>query len=107
MKRSVIGKLLLMGAVTSIFAMAEITVDKSNGMVTFTSDSAEKGTVKIVGPNDEVIVNGTFEGTFSWTPGGEDGAYRYDVRAGNDYAGGSIEVRDGKLATQNEEAEEE
>ena len=98
MKEQKLTKMLLLSiTLTSVFAFAQMTVDKSNGVLTITSDESGTGTAKIVGPNDEVIVETEFKGTFSWTPSGEDGAYRYDVRVGNDYAGGSVEVRNGQL----------
>jgi len=88
-----------MGAVTSGFLYAEITVEKSGGVLNITSDTSGKVTAKIIGPNDEVIVDETYDGSsFSWTPSGSDGAYRYDVVIGEDYAGGSVEVIHGVIS---------
>ncbi len=104
MKRNVLGRLLLMGAVTSVFAFAEMAVDKSNGMLTITSDKSGKMHAKVIGPKGEVLVDEKYEGSsFSWTPSGADGAYRYDVRMGNQYVGGSVEVKDGQLMTEKKE----
>jgi hypothetical protein len=98
MKWNLVGKLLLMGAVTSGFVYAEMTVDKSNGTLNITSDTSGKVTAKIIAPNDEVIVDVTYDGSsFSWTPSGSDGAYRYDVIIAGDYAGGSVEVINNKI----------
>lgn len=104
MKNGILLKLLLIGVVSSVGALAEMTVDKSGGVLTITSDQSGTVTAKVIGPNDEVIVNEKYEGSsFSWTPSGTDGAYRYDVRVEGDYAGGSVEVRDGQMTTEEEE----
>ncbi len=123
MKRNLLGKMLLAGAIGSVGALADMVVDKSNGMLTVTSDISGTVIAKVIGPNDEVVVNETYEGnSFTWTPSGADGAYRYDVRvvpsaqktsfdnnaiqaqiegtpdtAKSDYAGGSVEVVDGQI----------
>ncbi len=89
-------------------AFAEITVDKTNGVLTITSDMDGTVIAKIIGPDDKVVVDESFRGSsFSWSPStGPDGAYRYDVRVsprvqnqGNksDYAGGSVEVINGQI----------
>lgn len=98
MRRNLLMKCLLAGAVVSVGALADMTVDKSNGILTIISSSSGTVIAKVIGPNDEIIVDEIFKGTtFSWTPSGEDGAYRYDVRVGNDYAGGSIELENGQM----------
>ena len=120
MKYNILIKFLLVGAVSSVGALADMIVDKSNGGLTITSDISGMVIAKIIGPNDEVVVNETYEGnSFSWTPSGSDGAYRYDVRVvpqttkenssnieptvqedsniKSDYAGGIIEVVDGQM----------
>ncbi len=119
MKRNIMIKYLLISAVGTIGAVADMTVDKSNGVLTITSDISGTVIAKIVGPDDKVIVDKRYEGnSFSWTPSGVDGAYRYDVRVakqkasgaeesdsqdqndGSDrsnYVGGSVEVVDGAL----------
>ncbi len=100
MKKNILLKCLLMGVILSVGALAEMTVVKSNGVLTVTSDKSGTVTAKVIGPNDEVVANETYEGnSFSWTPSGVDGAYRYDVRVDGDYAGGSVEVRNGKIST--------
>ena len=118
MKRNLITALLLIAA-GSINAVADITVDKSNGVVTITSDISGIVFAKVVDPNDKVIVDRRYEGnSFTWTPSGPDGAYRYDVHiveaktpdleesggeeqsdgsGASDYAGGSVEVLDGQI----------
>ena len=98
MKRNILIKGLLVGAVLSVSALADMTVDKSGGVLTITSTSNGKVIAKVIGPNNEVIVNETYEGSsFTWSPYGVDGAYRYDVRVEGDYAGGSVEVVDGQV----------
>ena len=114
-------KSLLIGVVSSVGALADMTVDKSNGMLTVTSTISGTVIAKVIGPDDKVVLNSKEEGnSFAWTPSGMDGAYRYDVRvipvaqksesasgdaqatnkelsAKSDYAGGSVEVLDGHL----------
>lgn len=107
--------------------IADVSVDKSNGMLTITSDFDGTINAKIIGPDDSVVVNDSLIGnSFSWTPSsGPDGAYRYDVRFSpspintnssarlnlfntgsvstqqntgqSDYAGGSVEVINGQI----------
>jgi len=115
---------LLIGV--SSTALAEITVDKSNGELNITSDINGLVIVKVIGPDDVVVVDDQYQGnSFSWSPSsGPDGAYRYDVRVidqseqendqtnnqlmqgsanQSDYAGGSVEVRNGAIAVAEEE----
>ncbi len=100
-------------------AVAELTVDKSQGQLNITSDIEGIVIAKVIGPDDVVVVDVRYLGnSFSWSPSsGPDGAYRYDVRvieqintettesqiqqsssANSDYAGGSIEVKNGSMA---------
>lgn len=107
-------------------ATAEITVDKSQGQLTITSDISGLVIVKVIGPDDLVLVDDRYQGnSFNWSPSsGPDGAYRYDVRIVeesnsdsqetkkednnlSDYASGSIEVVNGIIPTIEEESEEE
>lgn len=103
-----------------ISASAEIYVDTSKGILLITSDLSGTVIAKIIGPDDEVVVDESYSGSsFLWTPEGSDGAYRYDVRVvpneqsdritqrvedtpegifESDYAGGSIEVKNGLIA---------
>ena len=104
MKRKILMKCLLMVVVSSVGALADMTIDKSNGVLTVTSSISGKVTAKVIGPNDVIIVNETYEGnSFTWSPSGGDGAYRYNVRVEGDYTGGSVEVRDGQIQTNEEE----
>lgn len=123
-------KILLVGMLSSLGAnvYAEITVDKSSGVLTITSDISGTVIAKVIGPDDQIVVDESYSGSsFQWTPAGSDGAYRYDVRvlpqeqnqsaksnemqakdgsaatAKSDYAGGSVEVKNGVMAI-NEEA---
>lgn len=128
MKRNnILAKLLLAGVVSSVSAFAIMTVDKSNGVLTVTSDISGTVIAKVIGPNDEVVVNEKYEGnSFSWTPSGADGAYRYDVRVvpvqtnvkrdvssqsrngikvKRNYAGGSIEIRNDQIDLDRNEGE--
>ena len=120
---------VLFGLILTIFtvpAVAEITVDKSQGELNITSDFNGTVTVKIIGPDDVVVVDDKYYGnSFYWLPSsGPDGAYRYDVRiveesfsedhnertdTKSEYAGGSIEVVNGLIPVNEEEnqAEEE
>ena len=87
-----------MGVVSSVGALADMSVDKSGGSLTVTSTLNGKVHAKVIGPNDEVVVDETYEGSsFSWSPSGEDGAYRYTVRVEGDYAGGSVEVQNNTI----------
>ncbi len=122
MKRNILVKCLLVGVVASVGALADMTVDKSNGVLAITSDISGTVIAKIIGPDDKIVVNEKYEGnSFSWTPSGMDGAYRYEVRvlpkvtnevAGNnqmlqvitkakkqknDVAIGSVEISNGQL----------
>ncbi len=94
-------------------AFAEITVDQSNGVLTISSDMEGTVIAKVIGPDDIVVVDESFSGSsFSWSHStGPDGAYRYDVKVspqvqnqGNksDYAGGSVEVKNGQIDDQKE-----
>jgi len=104
MKKNILFKFLLVGVVSSVGALADMAVDKSGGSLTVTSTLNGKVHAKVIGPNDEVVVDETYVGnSFSWSPSGEDGAYRYDVRVEGDYAGGSVEVTNGQIATSTEE----
>ena len=109
MKSKLLATLLLIAA-GSINAVADITVNKSNGVVTITSNISGIVFAKVVDPNDKVIVDRRYEGnSFSWTPSGPDGAYKYNVhivevnqeesgrKTKSDYAGGSVEVVNGVL----------
>lgn len=121
MKNNLLIKCLLVGVVTSVGALADITVEKSAEILTITSTIEGTVVAKIVGPDDKVIVDKKYEGnTFSWNPSGADGAYRYDVRVipnlvdatespseettdiKSDYAGGSVEVVDGLIRVDTE-----
>ena len=121
MKKNIVLKVLLAGLVSSVGALADMSVDKSDGVLTITSTITGTVIAKVIGPDDKVVVNEKYEGnSFSWTPSGMDGAYRYDVRvvpkstkvntvdaeqqqsveASNiksDYAGGSVEVTNGQI----------
>ncbi len=111
-----LAKLLLAGAVSTISAFAIMTVDKSNGVLTVTSDINGIVIAKIIGPNGEAIVDKRRNGSsFSWVPSGSDGVYFYDVRViptqnissddkrldKGDYAGGMIEVVNGQIVISN------
>ena len=118
MKKNIVLKVLLVGVVSSVGALANMTVDKSGGVLTITSTITGTVIAKVIGPNDKVVVNTKTQGnSFTWIPSGEDGAYRYDVRvvpatqkttsentvnaiasdAKSDYTGGSVEVINGQL----------
>ncbi len=105
-------------------AIAELTVDKSQGQLNITSDFEGTMIAKVIGPDDVMVVDDRYFGnSFIWSPSsGPDGAYRYDVRVieqsttettesqsqqsssvKNDYAGGSIEVRNGAMTVTTEE----
>jgi len=77
--RTLLSALLL--GVTNI-ALAEITVDKSQGELKVISDINGMVIVKIIGPDDVVVVDDQYPGnSFIWSPSsGPDGVYRYDVR---------------------------
>ena len=100
MKQNILLNYLLVGVVSSVGAFAEMTVDKSNGMLTVTSDKSGKVSVKVIGPDDEMVVNEKYEGnSFSWIPSGVDGTYRYDVRIAGEHTGGSVRVKNGNIST--------
>lgn len=114
-------------ACCSYTASAAITVDKSQGQLTITSDINGLVIVKVIGPDDVVVVDDQYQGnSFSWSPSsGPDGAYRYDVRVieqtntettqskesesatQSDYTGGSIEVVNGAIPMANATEETE
>lgn len=82
---------------------ATLTIEKSDGVLTVSSDKMGTITAKIVGPDDKIVIDEKYEGdTFTWTPSGADGAYRYDVRVSDGmreaYTGGSIEIKGGQAA---------
>ena len=111
MKSKLAAALLIIATAGTINTFANITIDKSNGVLTITSDISGIVFVKIIDPNDKLIIDKRYEGnSFSWIPSsGPDGAYRYDVhivevnqegndkRTKSDYAGGSVEVVNGEL----------
>ena len=127
MKQNILVKCLLAGVVGSVGALADMTVDKSNGVLTVTSDISGTVIAKVIGPNDEVVVNEKYSGSsFSWVPSGSDGAYRYDIRVvtvqtnvkrdlssqsknkikvKRNYAGGSVEVKNGQIELDRNEGE--
>lgn len=90
-------RLMFIGLLASLSShvMADVTVDKSNGLLTITSDIDGKIRAIIVGPDDSVVVNERFSGnSFSWAPSsGPDGAYRYDVRFTADSTNNSSSAR--------------
>lgn len=104
---------LMLASVTT-YAYSEITVDKSNGVLNITSDIDGLVYAKVIGPDDIIVVDESFHGSsFSWAPSsGPDGAYRYDVRVNkvtekeadstSDYAGGSVEIKNGQLSNNEE-----
>ena len=123
---SILAKVLLAGTLSSVMAFAEITVDKSNGVLSIVSESGNTMRVKIIAPDDSVIVDKEVPGAYTWTPTGKDGAYRYDAHdvsaakisaedmeniesmkaaitkissEANDYAGGGIEIVNGQIKT--------
>ena len=113
-----LNSLMLIGVLTGlgVNAYAEISVDTFNGVLTISSDIDGIVSAKVIGPDDKVVVNESFNGnSFSWSPSsGPDGAYRYDVRVSpqyqndsedpstatnkSDYAGGSVEIKNGLIA---------
>ena len=99
MKKNILLKCLLVGVIGSMGALADITADRSNGVLTVTSSTSSGAILaKIVGPNDEVIINEKSNGnSFSWTPSVADGIYRYDVRIKGEHTGGSVKVKNGKI----------
>ena len=98
MKKNIVLKVLLIGVVSSVGALADMSVDKSGGSLTVTSTLNGKVHAKVIGPNNEVVLDETYEGnSFSWSPSGEDGVYRYDVRVEGDYAGGLVEVKNTQI----------
>ena len=110
---------------TTTTAFATLKVAITDGVLYISSSITEgnqKVIAKIVAPNDQLIVDKTYEGSsFTWTPSaGANGAYRYDVRvittpenessevetkklqnnkfnSSEEYAGGSIVVVNGKI----------
>ncbi len=122
LKRTLFGAILV--SFTSV-AMAELTVDKSQGQLNISSDINGTLIAKVIGPDDVVVVDERYDGnSFSWSPNsGPDGAYRYDVRViaqsntetsenqesdsatNSDYAGGSVEVINGVMALITEEVQ--
>ena len=126
MKKNIVLKVLLAGVVSSVGALADMSVDKSGGVLTITSTITGTVIAKVIGPNDKVVVNTKTQGnSFTWIPSGMDGAYRYDVRVvpkttkvnavdteqqqsvedsnmKSDYAGGSVEVTNGQITTDEE-----
>lgn len=103
--------------INSTAAFGVMTVSTTDGILNVQCDRSGTVIVKVVAPNDGVIVDERYEGhQFTWSPSGMDGAYRYDVRvvippveaqenaalgekkeAVSEYAGGSVEVRGGKI----------
>ena len=102
MKKKNLFKFLLMGVVSSVGALADMSVDKSGGSLTITSTLNGKVHAKVIGPDDEVVVDETYKGnSFSWSPSGVDGTYRYDVRVESEYAGGLVEVKNMQIISSN------
>ena len=107
-------------------AIAELTVDKSQGQLNISSDINGTVIAKVIDPDDVMVVDERYFGnSFSWSPSsGPDGAYRYDVRViptsnadttknqeqqsestNSDYAGGSVEVINGQIGNSEESAQ--
>lgn len=108
-QNNILAKLLVAGVLSSACAYAEMTVNQSNNILMVTSNIHGIVIAKIIGPNEKKIVDKRYNGSsFSWTPSGPDGTYRYDVRviptSGNsehsslgDYTAGMISVVDGQI----------
>lgn len=108
-QNNILAKLLVAGVLSSACVYAEMTVKQSNDILMVTSDIHGIVIAKIIGPNEKKIVDKRYNGSsFSWTPSGSNGTYRYDVRviptSGNgehlstgDYAAGMISVADGQI----------
>ncbi len=123
MKKNILMPFLLIAVAGSMNALADMRVDTSSGVLKVMSDISGTVIVKVIGPNDKVIVDRKYQGdSFTWIPSGSDGAYRYDIHivgtktptseesddggendgtGASDYAGGSIEVVNGGLAVSN------
>ena len=108
--------LLAAGMMGSVSAFGAMTVEVSESLLSVECDKAGTVIAKVVAPDDTVLVDTQYEGyRFTWSPSGSDGAYRYDVRVVmqpveavegehvqgaetvSEYAGGSVEVRSGKI----------
>ncbi len=57
MKSKLLTTFLLIAAAGSINAVADITISKSNGVVTITSDISGIVFVKVIDPDDKVIID--------------------------------------------------
>ena len=114
---------LLVGVVSSVGALADMQVAKSTEALVVTSSVSGTVIAKVMSPDDRLIVNEKYEGSsFTWSPpAGANGAYRYDVRViktslntqvqnaqvnssatTEEYAGGSVEIKNGKIITEEE-----
>ncbi len=99
-KSNILPKLLLSATLISVVAFADISVNKSNGILSVNSDKSGIVRAKVINPNNQMVIDETYEGnSFSWTPSGADGAYRYDVWIKGERTAGSIEIDNGKIAT--------
>ena len=119
---------LLVGVVSSVGALADMQVAKSADALVVTSSVSGTVIAKVMSPDDRLIVNEKYEGSsFTWSPpAGANGAYRYDVRVikasqnaqvqngqvnssatTEAYAGGSVEVKNGKIEEPNKDTVEE
>ncbi len=73
--------MLLVGFVSSVYSSADISVDKSNGLLTISSDKDGIVIAKIFGPDNNIVVSKRYNGSsFSWVPNGPDGTYSYEMR---------------------------
>lgn len=81
MKKNTLQNYVLAGIITTTSLFSEITVDTSHGILDITSDISGTVIAKIIGPNDNIVIDERYEGSsFTWVPSGIDGAYRYEVR---------------------------
>lgn len=109
-------------------AVADLTVNKSSGVLRITSDISGTVEAKVISPDNEVVVDESYSGfSFNWAPSNDlDGAYRYEVRVyqegqnfssvsgelpekrlsvstdESDYAGGSVEIKNGQIVSEEE-----
>ncbi len=92
-------KLLLVGiAITGV--NAKINVTQEGNMLQIASDNGNSIITKIIGPDHKIISKEMQKGNSAnivIPTNGKDGVYHYEIHAGNQFKGGMIKIRNGKV----------
>ncbi len=92
-------KLLLVGIVIT-GVNAKVNVTQEGNMLQVVSDNGNSIITKIIGPDHKIISKEMQKGNMANVvipTDGKDGVYFYEVHAGDQFKGGMIKIRNGKV----------